>query len=355
MNAFDSKIEYLSHLPKLSQLPSLFELPGQNQFLLIYDQELEKNPLVSEWVKHFNYRYPVTSGENLKDIEAFPQHMSQLYKKAEGLSHRQLTIIAMGGGSVGDFSGFVASIYKRGVPIVHIPTTWLAAIDSSHGGKTALNLGGIKNQLGTYYPAKAILIIKEVFNSLDEMQCLAASGELIKIGIINSPSILKEIDNSKVVRSETLWRLLPQAIAGKMQIVLVDPFEKKNLRQQLNLGHTLGHIYESYNHWPHGFAVAQGLYFSLNWSRHLKWISEDDYNFMVKVLDLHFKEKCDPNGRTMTPIPLSTFIELLKADKKSLDSKNLHFIFVESLGKVRVEAVSAEALVSEAKRQKVVN
>src|SRR6185295_5151716 len=111
------------------------------------------------WLKKFPCRYGVKSGESLKDLEKFPGHCKAILQMTEKIETRPLQLIAVGGGSVGDFAGFVASTLKRGVPLIHVPSTWLAAIDSTHGGKTALNVAGIKNQIGTFKQAEKIIVV----------------------------------------------------------------------------------------------------------------------------------------------------------------------------------------------------
>ncbi len=129
--------------------------------LLIYDRKLDIIPAFKKWRRQYSLVYPVSAGEQLKALEKFPQHIQKILKLTQDIPSRELSIVAAGGGSVLDFAGFVASTLKRGVKFISVPTTWLAAIDASHGGKTALNVGGTKNQIGTFYPAEQILLKKE--------------------------------------------------------------------------------------------------------------------------------------------------------------------------------------------------
>src|SRR5690606_32869940 len=138
-----TELVFLNHFSKAAKVAD------HRHSLVIYDQILARvSPQFRTWVNQFPFRYAVKSGETLKDLEAFAQHARKLSKIAEPLAPRQMTVVAVGGGSVGDFAGFFASIYKRGVSLIHVPSTWLAAVDSSHGGKTALNSFGAKNQFG---------------------------------------------------------------------------------------------------------------------------------------------------------------------------------------------------------------
>ena len=121
--------------------------------LIIVDQKVRKHPALQKWLQKFPFVYTVEAGETLKQIENFPGHIEKILKISQSISERPLQIICIGGGSVGDFAGFVASVFKRGVDLVQIPSTWLSAVDSAHGGKNALNSKSAKNQIGTFHPA----------------------------------------------------------------------------------------------------------------------------------------------------------------------------------------------------------
>src|SRR5438445_1275287 len=149
------------------------------ELLLIYDDVLpKKSAEFKKWMKQIPLRYAVQAGEGLKSIDLFPEHISKITALCEKASVRKLTIVVVGGGSVGDFGGFVASILKRGVRLVHLPSTWLAAIDSAHGGKTALNVGGAKNQIGTFYPATEVVLVKSLLLSQPPARTFEGFAEL---------------------------------------------------------------------------------------------------------------------------------------------------------------------------------
>ena len=175
-------------------------------------------------------------------------------------------MVALGGGSVGDFAGFFASVCKRGLPLIQIPSTWLAAIDSAHGGKNALNVGSMKNQLGTIAFARRIFLSKHLLCGQPTERAQEAMGELAKIAIIDGGPWVKELLAAPESDGELLWRFLSCAVAAKYKVVLSDPLERLSVRHQLNLGHTIGHILEIQHQLPHGLAVAQGLHFALELS-----------------------------------------------------------------------------------------
>ena len=159
---------------------------------------------------------------------------------------------------MGDLTGFISSIYKRGVSLIHVPTTWLAALDSAHGGKNALNVSGIKNVVGTYYFSKAVFIVEEILQTLPLKQKHLAFGELLKIALIDGGELYRSLKQNPNWQ-KSLWKVfLKKGIAAKMKIIRKDPFEKKSIRSVLNFGHTVGHILENSvcsSPWTSGYGV----------------------------------------------------------------------------------------------------
>lgn len=191
-------------------------------------------------------------------------------------------IVCIGGGSLGDSIGFLASIYLRGVPYYQVPTTWLSVVDSSLGGKTALNFGKLKNQVGSFYAPKEIIISKDLLktSSLKE-----ARGEILKTLALNI--------NKKWARLqlENLEKMnIPKFLEYKTQIVKRDFFDNKGIRAVLNLGHTLAHAIELEFQVSHSIAVEAGLKFALNWSVKKKFIKKEKLNSLYhNISDYSFK------------------------------------------------------------------
>lgn len=333
-----------------SQLHFAESLPAADQFgsaVVIYDKLVaRKNSNFKKWLSKFSATYPVEAGERLKDFDAFATHLKKLNSTVSDLSPRTLQVIAVGGGSVGDFAGFFASIYKRGVKLTHFPTTYLSSIDSAHGGKTALNLAGGKNQIGSFYPAESVWIVSDLLNSQTEAQLADARGELAKIAVIDE-KVWKLVTKAKgLIDFEEFVSLIRAAVEAKMRVVLKDPFEEKGLRQILNLGHTLGHVIEARLQISHGAAVAQGLLFSLHWSNSRGLLPMAKIEKILSVLGERF-------AITSSAVPMKkTDVEiLLRKDKKRSSKDKVNFVFVKAPGKVVVEQVSVEEIVAEAKRQ----
>jgi 3-dehydroquinate synthase len=321
------------------------------ELLLIFDQALtKKSPEFARWSKKFSFRYPVKAGEQLKAVEDFSKHIKALTKIAENLSSRKLTVVVVGGGSVGDFGGFVASTFKRGVRLVHIPSTWLAAIDSAHGGKTGLNVGGMKNQIGTFYPAAETWIVKAVLQTQPEARAFEAYGELLKIALIEGGSFWKKLSTEKKANSELIWKYLPQAIAAKLNVVKKDPEEKSGYRHVLNLGHTVGHILESRFELPHGVAINYGLDFALRWSEQRKIMNSNHKEQLESLPIMGFTLSAARDG-LFKDSQAVVFRKLLLGDKKKTTGKKMRFVFLRKPGSFVIQEVSVDDILKEIRRQ----
>lgn len=178
-------------------------------------------------------------------------------------AHRQSALIALGGGVVGDLTGFLASIFMRGVPFVQVPTTLLAMVDASIGGKTAINLPEGKNLLGTFYQPRLVLTDPEFLDTLPHKERRNGLAEILKHGFIRDPALLRRLEAGHLrlfQNLEELTEVVHRAAAIKAEVVTADEKET-DLRRILNFGHTLGHALEAASHYrlPHGQAVAWGM------------------------------------------------------------------------------------------------
>ena len=170
-------------------------------------------------------------------------------------------LIALGGGTVGDVSGFAASIYKRGLPYIQIPTTLVAQIDSALGGKTGINFDGFKNQIGTTYDPIAIVVDIKILKTLNNDQTIDGLGEIIKYGFIKDREIIKQLNKETVssfLSNKSLGKIIHKSIKVKSFFTTADPYEK-GIRQTLNFGHTIGHALELKYNMSHGKAVIEGM------------------------------------------------------------------------------------------------
>lgn len=328
-------------------------LKKETQTLLIFDKKLKKlSSNFSTWSKSF-LNYSVQGGESLKNIFHFPFHMEKILAKTKGLSSHRIQLVAVGGGSIGDFSGFVASVLKRGVPLTHIPSTWLAAVDSAHGGKTALNVPPFKNQIGTFYPASQIYLIKELLFTQPESLAHQALSEVIKMALIDGGSFwqkLFSLSQKKIhqekKKSKMIWTLLKPSISGKWKVIKRDPYEKKGLRQVLNLGHTIGHVLEGLKGLSHSESVAQGLFFSIDWSSDRGLMPNRTKRDILCCLNsLGFKKKKN------FQLKKSEVLTSLLQDKKIYDKDHIRFVFLKYPGKCLIQKVSPQDIIGQAYKQ----
>lgn len=338
MKKFASQLHFSDKLPKAEKFKSA---------LVIYDKVVaRKNPDFKKWLSRFPAAYAVEAGEKLKDFDQFAKHLKKLNSLVSDSSPRSLQVVAVGGGSVGDFAGFFASIYKRGVKLTHFPTTYLSAIDSAHGGKTALNLLGGKNQIGSFYPAEQVWIISSLLKSQSEAQLADARGELAKIAVIDSKVWKLVSKDSGLISFNEFVKMMKPAVEAKMRIVLKDPLEQSGVRQILNLGHTLGHVIESRSKISHGAAVSQGLVFALRWSCRRGNLSYSKLEQIEEILSDRFAIRPSPVPLKRTDVEI-----LLRKDKKRSSKDRVNFVLLKAPGKPLIEQVKISDIVIEAGRQ----
>ncbi len=198
---------------------------------------------------------------------------------------RNSTLIALGGGVVGDIGGLAASLYMRGIDCIQVPTTLLAQVDSSVGGKTAVDFGGVKNLIGAFKQPKAVYADPAFFKTLPRRELRCGLGEIVKHGALSAPLFEKLFGAADLFDLGFLARIVPENIAFKADIVRRDPFEK-GLRKCLNLGHTTGHAIELHSELSHGECVLWGLLFE---SRLAQKYCKADAAFAESLASLCFR------------------------------------------------------------------
>ncbi|MBN2490404.1 MAG: hypothetical protein JXQ29_06100 [Planctomycetes bacterium] len=337
-----------------SRLVRSRKLPAPASFgrgaVLVHDDCLPRRVRgFAAWARRFPACYPVRAGETLKSVEAFPRHVRHLVDLAGGFDRREATLVCAGGGSVGDFGGFAASVLQRGIRLVHVPSTWLAAIDSAHGGKTGLNVAGTKNPLGTFYPAAAVHLVKELLFAQPRARADDGLAELVKMALLAGGPWARRFCRSPLAGPELAWEFLEPAIRAKLQVVRTDPEERSGQRQVLNLGHTLGHVLEAYHGLTHGKAVAQGLFFALEWSRKKAGLPAADAEAFAALVARHTRSR--PLATRLPPISRATFLPLLVRDKKSGSGSHVTFVFLRGLGHPLRRRVSHAEVAREAALQ----
>ncbi|WP_419420416.1 3-dehydroquinate synthase [Legionella sp. D16C41] len=271
----------------------------------------------------------LADGEEHKNQQSLFQIFEALIEKKH---HRDTTIIALGGGVIGDIAGFAASTYQRGVPFIQIPTTLLAQVDASVGGKTAINHPKGKNMIGSFYQPEAVIVDLAVLSTLPPREFRAGLAEVIKYAILVGGNFFIQVEealkNNLSSYSLELAEIIYHCCQIKADYVQKDEREA-GLRALLNLGHTIGHALEAYTHyqyWLHGEAVAIGLYCAALLSYRLgelNWESVEKIDNLLKLAKLPRRIPKDIN--------LEHLYMLLATDKK-IKNNTLRFIVIKSIG-----------------------
>ena len=249
---------------------------------------------------------------------------------------RRTTVVALGGGVIGDMAGFAAACYQRGVDFIQVPTTLLSQVDSSVGGKTGINHPLGKNMVGAFYQPKAVLIDTTSLKTLPARELSAGLAEVIKYGLIcDKPFLAWLEDNMQALRaldSAALTEAIRRSCAAKAAVVGADERES-GLRATLNLGHTFGHAIETqmgYGVWLHGEAVAAGTVMALEMSMRLGWIDQAERDRGIRLLQDAGLPVVPP--QEMTP---AHFMEHMAVDKKVLDGR-LRLVLLRQMGEAVV-------------------
>jgi 3-dehydroquinate synthase len=252
---------------------------------------------------------------------------------------RSTTLIALGGGVIGDMTGFAAATYQRGVPFIQVPTTLLSQVDSSVGGKTAINHPLGKNMIGAFYQPKLVLADIGVLNTLPDRELKAGLAEVIKYGLIRDLPFLEWLEaniHRLLARDpEALAEAVERSCRNKAEVVAIDETEQGE-RATLNLGHTFGHAIETglgYGEWLHGEAVAAGAVMAADLSRRLGWLSDAD---VARVRSIHELAGLPVKGAALGA---DRYLELMAHDKKVSDG-TLRLVLLKQIGQA---VISAEA------------
>lgn len=280
-------------------------------------------------------------GEQFKTLTVLERIFEKLLQLKFG---RSATLIALGGGVVGDMGGFAAACYQRGIPFIQIPTTLLAQVDSSVGGKTGVNHVLGKNMIGAFYQPQCVIADTDVLSTLDDRQLSAGLAEVIKYGLIRDLPFFEWLE----INMDALLRREPEALAfaiersclNKAQVVSEDEFES-GLRATLNLGHTFGHAIETgvgYGEYLHGEAVAIGTCQAADLSRRKGWLTSLD----VERIETIFSKARLP---TKPPASLDAeqFLTLMAVDKKNVDG-DIRLILLKKIGEAALPMAVEQAL-----------
>ncbi len=281
-------------------------------------------------------------GEQFKTLSVWQTIIDALL---EHRFDRRCTVIGLGGGVVGDMAGFAAACYQRGVYFIQVPTTLLAQVDSSVGGKTGVNHPLGKNMIGAFYQPQCVIADIDTLSTLDDRQLSAGLAEIIKYGLIGDPDFFYWLEQKMDGLLERDHALLAYAIErsckDKAAVVAADEREAGN-RALLNLGHTFGHAIETgvgYGEWLHGEAVGAGICMAADFSRRLGWLDDTDQRRIESLIKKAGLPVYPPES-----LDADRMLALMSVDKKVLESK-IRLVLMNKLGySVVTDTFEPEAL-----------
>ncbi|MFX0557074.1 3-dehydroquinate synthase [Maribacter sp. CXY002] len=292
-----------------------------------------------------DYHYEIIeieSGEINKTIETCVGVWEAL---SELGADRKSLLINLGGGVLTDLGGFVASTFKRGIDFINVPTTLLSMVDASVGGKTGVDLGPLKNQIGVINQPVMVLIVSDFLDTLEDRQMQSGFAEMLKHGLIKDEkywNTLKRIDDLTEIKSQILT-----SVQIKNEVVLQDPTEQ-NIRKILNYGHTLGHAIESYfleneakETLLHGEAIGIGMILEGYLSYKLTGLSHDNLEEIKSTFLEHYPKV------EFTDFDIEKILELLKYDKKNAHGK-INFVLLKTIGDTEIDVNVDSQLFAEA-------
>ena len=289
----------------------------------------------------------------LKDCTEICIGAEDVHKTLETLSYvwnelsnrgatRHSLMINLGGGMVTDLGGFAAATFKRGIRMMNIPTTLLAMVDASVGGKTGINFNGLKNEIGAFAPADAVLIDCNFLKSLDHANILSGYAEMLKHGLISQPAHWSELVcfDMEHIDYARLQKLVSESVEIKEKVVEQDPFEK-GIRKALNLGHTIGHAFESFalkqgRPVLHGYAVAWGIVCEL-YTSHLKaGFPKEQMRQTISFIKENYGKLA------FSCKDYETLYELMKHDKKNASADTINFTLLGGIGDIRINQTASK-------------
>lgn len=280
-------------------------------------------------------RVVLPDGEEYKNLEVWSRIMDALLGNRFS---RDCTLVALGGGVVGDMAGFAAACYQRGVAFIQVPTTLLAQVDSSVGGKTGVNHALGKNMIGAFHQPRAVIADTDTLSTLPDRELSSGIAEVIKVSLIRDPEFFfwLELNMTALLARDTeaLIYAVGRSCRNKAEVVAADELEAGQ-RALLNLGHTFGHAIETgmgYGAWLHGEAVGAGMYMAADLSARLGWVDDSAVERIGALIAAAGLPVAPPAG-----LGPERFRELMAVDKKVLDGR-LRLVLLQGIGKAVVTA-----------------
>ena len=340
VNLKDRSYDILIGSGALKKLPEFIKTMDFNGPIVVVSDNIVKakvfktlKPVLKKIENETSYII-VPSSERSKSIKVYQDSIQKIVKNTK--RHRPL-IIAFGGGVVGDLTGFMAATYRRGVPFIQIPTTLLAQVDSSVGGKVGIDLVEAKNLVGSFYQPKLVIIDPAFLSTLPKRQIRNGLAEVIKYSLIKDKKFFEflknNIKNVLEIKKSVLEKVVYECVRIKARVVEKDEYDEKNIRIILNFGHTLGHAIETAsgysNSYNHGESIALGMLLAYEIAMRLDMVKKEDFTKVKSViketgLPLKFKG-----------VSVKDVLKSYKYDKKFTSGVN-KFVLPSKIGSVEV-------------------
>lgn len=325
-------------------LENLIERSYSKVFVLV-DEHTEKFCLPALTKYLFDIKLiRIQSGEEHKNISTAQLIWDELQQQN---ADRNSVLINLGGGVVGDIGGFCAATFKRGMDFINVPTTLLAMVDSSIGGKTGIDYNGVKNAIGVITQPKAIYINPDLLNTLPKEELLNGFAEIIKHGLILDKSYWEKIMKTGFDERSKISGLINGSIKLKLDVVKKDPHEV-SYRKILNFGHTVGHALESYSMQhdkkplKHGEAVAIGIICEAYLSKVMLDLSNKDLREIVGFMSQYFPKY------SLRTILSPELVSIMRQDKKNENEDSINFTLLRKIGKGSINHVCSESQIAAA-------
>lgn len=338
------EMAYDIHIEKLL-LNSISDYIGDaDKWMIITDENVDK--LYGESLKKAlegkeNYKFIIDPGEESKTFLTVEKILNKMIEN--GIT-RSSKIIALGGGVVGDIAGFCASIYMRGISFIQVPTTLLAQVDSSVGGKTGVNMAQGKNMVGSFYQPQVVIIDTDTLRTLPKRELISGMGEIVKYGVIWDYEFLNFIEENLEdimnLEEDIMKKIIKKCCEIKAEVVSKDEREL-GVRKILNFGHTIAHAIETltdYKRYTHGEAVSIGMYYEALMAKDFGYIDEE-YFSKIESLIKRLGVCLD-----LSEFSIESLREAMMKDKKNKDGK-ISFIFPKGRGNVEEVLLNKEEIV----------
>lgn len=281
----------------------------------------------------------IEAGDVNKNIDSLMHIWGRL---VDGGATRKSVLINLGGGVITDIGGFAGASFKRGIRFINVPTTLLSAVDAAVGGKTGINFNGFKNEIGAFCEAEAVIISTRYFATLSQEELLSGYAEMLKHGLISNENTYNRLLAQDVgdIDAEQLLSLLKESVMVKKRVVEEDPTEK-GIRRALNLGHTVGHAFESLalrrnTPIPHGYAVAWGLIVELVLSHMQLQFPSSELTRLAKYIYENY------GAYNITCDDYSQLIEFMRHDKKNDSADEINFTMLKHIGDIHIDCIATE-------------